>query len=56
MPKKDDYSDYFEDEELESWDEETIEELWDDDCGEFYHLMNEEKADEIRRRLNKDDS
>ncbi len=56
MPKKDEYSDYFESEELVSWDEEEVEELWNDDYGEFYHLMNEDKADEIRSRLNKEDS
>ena len=55
MPKKEEYHDYFDDEELENWEEE-IDALWEDDYGEFCDLTNEEKADEIIRRINKDDS
>jgi hypothetical protein len=59
MLKKEEYHDYFEDEELEKWEEE-IEELWEDYYGEFCEITNEEKAEEIRRiirrRLYDDDS
>jgi|APSaa5957512535_1039671.scaffolds.fasta_scaffold517184_2 hypothetical protein len=55
MPKKEEYLDYFDDEELENWEEE-IDALWEDDYGEFCDQTNEEKADEIMRRINKDDS
>ena len=54
MARKDDFSDYFDGDELETWGEEEIEELWDDEYGEFYSLMDEEKADAIRRKLNDD--
>ena len=55
MAKKDDFLDYFDDYELEAWGEEVIEELWDDEYGEFYELTDEEKADAIRSKLNDDD-
>ena len=55
MAKKDDFLDYFDDDELETWEEEVIEELWDDEYGEFYELTDEEKADAIRSKLNDDD-
>ena len=55
MAKKDDFLDYFDDDEQETWGEEEIEELWDDEYGEFYELTDEEKADAIRSKLNDDD-
>jgi hypothetical protein len=55
MAKKDDFLDYFDDYELEAWGEEVIEELWDDEYGEFYELTDEEKADAIRSKLNDGD-
>ena len=47
MPKKEEYLDYFDDEELENWEEE-IDALWEDDYGEFCDLTDEDNLHELQ--------